>query len=97
MQQTAADPDDGPDGTLCRPVCMMRIREGDLLHDAFIFVKHLERVGSKLSSSVMASKLDLLLELSLDLYDVVPDTIFALGLGSQTEALPAAAFFVYDQ
>ena len=78
MKQTSADRDNGPDGPLCRPVGLVRVRNGDLLLDAFIFVKRLERVGSELSSPVMANKLDLLLELVLNLDDVAPDAVFTL-------------------
>ncbi|KAG4221124.1 hypothetical protein PC116_g30399 [Phytophthora cactorum] len=97
MQHAAADRDDSPDGSLCRAVGLVRVRNRGLLLDAFVFVEGLERVGSELTSSVMPHKLDLLAELRLHLHDVRLDAVFALRLGTQTETLHASAGFVHDQ
>ncbi|KAG4221018.1 hypothetical protein PC116_g30506 [Phytophthora cactorum] len=100
MQHAAADRDDSPDGSLCRAVGLVRVRNRGLLLDAFVFVEVLERVGSKLTSSVMPHKLDLLAELRLHLHDVRLDgldAVFALRLGTQAETLHASAGFVHDQ
>ncbi|KAG4218048.1 hypothetical protein PC116_g33472 [Phytophthora cactorum] len=97
MQHAAADRDDSPDGSLCRAVGLVRVRNRGLLLDAFVFVESLERVGSKLTSSVVPHKLDLLAELLLHPPDVRLDAGFAFRLGTQTETLHASAGFVHDQ
>ncbi|KAG4217135.1 hypothetical protein PC116_g34384 [Phytophthora cactorum] len=97
MQHAAADRDDSPDGSLCRAVRLVRVRNRGLLLDAFVFVEVLERVGRKLTSSVVPHKLDLLAELLLHLHDVCLDAVFALRLGTQAETLHASAGFVHDQ
>ncbi|KAG4218148.1 hypothetical protein PC116_g33372 [Phytophthora cactorum] len=100
MQHAAADRDDGSDSSLCRAVGLVRVRNRGLLLDAFVFVEGLERVGRKLTSSVMPHKLDLLAELLLHLHDVRLDgldAVFAFRLGTQTETLHTSAGFVHDQ
>ncbi|KAG4216673.1 hypothetical protein PC116_g34846 [Phytophthora cactorum] len=67
MQHAAADRDDSSDSSLCRAVRLVRVRNRGLLLDAFFFVEVLERVGRKLTSSVVPHKLDLLAELLLHL------------------------------
>ncbi|KAG4218821.1 hypothetical protein PC116_g32699 [Phytophthora cactorum] len=97
MQHAAADRDDSSDSALGRAVCLVRVWNRGLLLDAFVFVEVLERVGRKLTSSVVPHKLDLLAELHLHLHDVRLDAVFALRLGTQTETLHASAGFVHDQ
>ncbi|KAG4216560.1 hypothetical protein PC116_g34959 [Phytophthora cactorum] len=100
MQHAAANRDDSSDSSLCRAVRLVRVRNRGLLLDAFVFVEVLERVGRKLTSSVVPHKLDLLAELLLHLHDVRLDgldAVFALRLGTQAETLHASAGFVHDQ
>ncbi|KAG4222635.1 hypothetical protein PC116_g28890 [Phytophthora cactorum] len=100
MQHAAADRDDSPDSSLCRAVRLVRVRNRGLLLDAFVFVEVLERVGRKLTSSVVPHKLDLLAELLLHIHDVRLDgldAVFALRLGTQAETLHASAGFIHDQ
>ena len=80
VPQTAADRDNRPNGAFCRTVGLVRIRHRGLLLDAFILVEDLERVGCKLTCSIVTNELDLLAELGLDLDDVGLDTVFALRL-----------------
>ena len=96
MQQTASDRDDGPDDTFCSSVGLMCIWYCDLLLNYFILIKHLKRVGGKFTRSIAANELDLFGKLSLDLDDVIPDAVFALGRGTQIETLHAPAGFFND-
>ncbi|KAG3048837.1 hypothetical protein PI125_g26667 [Phytophthora idaei] len=97
MQHTAADRDDSSDGAFSCAIGLVRVRNRGLLLDALVLVERLERVGRKLTGSVMTHELDPLAELRLHLHGVRLDAVFAFRLGTQTETLHTSAGFVHDQ
>ncbi|KAG3073820.1 hypothetical protein PI125_g22164 [Phytophthora idaei] len=82
VQHAASNRGDSSDGAFCRAIGLARVRNRGLLLDALVLVERLERVGRKLTGSVVTHELDPLAELRLHLHDVVIETFFALRLGT---------------